>query len=149
LDLPFIEQATQQIQEADFKERLGRAYLYWTPHLWLALSAEYQYEWLRRDHDKIQTHRVPFGINFFHPSGFMTWLRPTYVNQTVNFFEPRTGRSIVVDAALGYRLPRRWGLLTLSVRNLFDQDLRFEDTDPANPTVFPQRLILARFTLAY
>jgi tetratricopeptide (TPR) repeat protein len=154
LDMPFIEvnlldPSTLDIQEADFKERFGRAYLYWTPLSWLALSAEYQYEWRRRTHDKIQTHRLPLGINFFHPSGFIMQLKPTYVNQTVNFFDPGDSRFLVVDASLGYRLPNRWGLITIGVRNLFDQRFRFEDTDPANPTIYPKNLIFGRFTLAY
>ncbi len=35
---------TFEIVESDLDERLGRAYLYWTPHPWLAINAEYQFE---------------------------------------------------------------------------------------------------------
>jgi outer membrane receptor for ferrienterochelin and colicin len=29
--------------------------------------------------------------------------------------------------ALGYRFPKRWGLLSVEVRNLFDQDFQYQD----------------------
>jgi outer membrane receptor protein involved in Fe transport len=33
----------------------------------------------------------------------------------------------VVDAALGYRLPKRLGIISLGVRNLLDKEFRFQD----------------------
>ena len=70
--------------KVDWEERLGRAYLYWTPHKWFGLSAEYQYERFKRDRKfvagikKAETHRVPLGINFYHPSGLSACLKATY-----------------------------------------------------------------------
>jgi hypothetical protein len=46
-------------------------------------------------------------------------------------------------------LPNRMGLLSLDVRNLFDNRFHFQDTDPVSPTVSPRRLILFRLTLAF
>ena len=42
-------------------------------HEWLGLSAEYQYEDIERQDltdgvIRAETHRVPLGVNFFHPS---------------------------------------------------------------------------------
>jgi len=34
---------------------------------------------------------------------------------------------VVVDAALGYRLPKQLGIMGLGVRNLLDEKLRFQD----------------------
>ncbi len=34
---------------------------------------------------------------------------------------------MVVDAALGYRLPKQLGIMGLGVRNLLDEKLRFQD----------------------
>lgn len=51
----------------DWKEYLGRAYLYWAPHRWAGLSAEYQYEEFKRDEEfllylkEVKTHRRPRG----------------------------------------------------------------------------------------
>lgn len=62
---------------------------------------------------------------------------------------PGDDRFWVVDAAIGYRLPKRWGLITLEARNLFDARFKFQDRDPANPLIYPERLIFARITLAF
>jgi hypothetical protein len=55
----------------------------------------------------------------------------------------------VFDASLGYRLPKRYGVIAIKVNNLFDREFRFQDTDPENPGILPERLILLTFTLAY
>jgi hypothetical protein len=161
--VPFVDITLGgQRREVDWEEELGRAYLYWTPRTWLALSAEYQYERLRRDPDapgpeevvKSHTHRLPLEIGFFHPFGFSARLKATYIDQDGEFgirerIVPGDDQFWVVDAALGYRLPKRWGLITLEARNLFDQGFHFQDTAPENPVISPERLFFARFTLAY
>ena len=75
------------IGEVDVDERFTRAYLYWTPHARVATTLEYLFE--RSDSTditapfgpKITTHRVPLGLNFYHPWGFFTKLKGTYVDQ--------------------------------------------------------------------
>ncbi|SPD75778.1 TonB-dependent receptor [uncultured Desulfobacterium sp.] len=146
-------------------QTLTRFYLCWTPATWLALKLEYQYEEWKLDPQginqylasKIQTDRVPLEIGLFHPSGFFLKCRPTYINQDGRFrdslytFVPVAGNSSfwVMDASLGYRLPRRLGLISVEARNLFHDNSKFQDTDPGNPGIAPERLILARFTFAF
>ena len=151
------------IRETDREEQLGRAYLYWTLNPWVALSAEYQFEQFDRQADasgaenivELETHRFPLGINFFHPMGFSARLKTTYIDQKGEFGNSRIGvvpgddQFWVVDASIGYRLPKRWGLITLEGRNLFNEEFKFQDTDPANPRVYPERYFFARFTLAF
>jgi tetratricopeptide (TPR) repeat protein len=168
LEVPFEDfpppPASPVVRRVDWEERLGRVYLYWTPHRWLALSAEYQYERLERDSEfvgedlftRLKTHRVPLGISFFHPTGFSARLKATYVDQEGKFGDPVGGVILpgddqfwVVDAAIGYRLPKRYGFITLEARNLFDEEFKFQDTDPANPRISPESLILARCTLVF
>ena len=55
----------------------------------------------------------------------------------------------VVDAEVGYRLPRRYGLVALGVRNLLDEDFNFQETDPTQPTLERGRTLFASFTLAF
>ena len=104
------------------------------------------------------THRLPLGVNFYHPSGFTARLKATYIDQRGRFQPqlsppettvPGNDQFWVVDTALGYRLPKRFGLITFEVRNLFDKTFKFQDTDPANPLIQPTRSIFARFTLAF
>jgi outer membrane receptor protein involved in Fe transport len=161
--VPFEHFHTRQIREADWEERLVRAYLYWTPNNWMALSADYLYEDFERDSgdidsplfNKLETHRLPLGISFFHPDGFIIRFKTTYVNQEGQFNDPFKGivpgedQFWVVDAGIGYRLPKRFGMITLEAKNLFDKEFRFQDTDPANPSCLPGRLIVAKFTLSF
>lgn len=169
LNVPFekIVGPIRQIQEADWEEHLGRSYLYWTPRVWLALSTEYQHERFERPLDatgpelitELSTHRLPVEVSFFHPSGFTTRLKATYVNQKGHFVSfgagpipivtPDADQFWVVDTSIGYRLPRRWGLLTLEARNLFNESFKFQDTDPENPQIEPERLVFVRLTLAF
>ena len=162
MDVPFTNTISGQVEETDEIEQLARTYLYWTPHRWLALSAEYQFERFDTDPDaprdemvEIKTYRLPLKIGFFHPLGFSAWIKATHVNQKGEFGNSSAGivrgddQFWVVDASIGYRFPKRWGLITLEARNLFDEDFKFQDTDPANPTIYPERLILTKFTLSF
>jgi hypothetical protein len=158
------------IQKFDSEEYLYRFYIYWTPHPWLAFGPEYQFERFKnplefsKDEqiERLDTHRLSFGINFFHPGGFSARLKPTYVNQDGKFVVPPTGppppffasvpgddQFWVVDVSIGYRLPKRWGLITIDAKNLFDEEFKFQDTDPSNPGIYPERMILAKFTVAF
>jgi hypothetical protein len=116
------------------------------------------------DISELDTHRVIFGINFFHPSGFYVKLKPMYISQDGEFtnvipdapFDMDPFDTIndeddfwVVEASIGYRLPKRYGIISVEARNLFDENFRFQDTDPANPDIYPERLILGKITLAF
>ncbi|NIS75048.1 MAG: TonB-dependent receptor, partial [Deltaproteobacteria bacterium] len=101
LDVPFLEfppppaPPVPQLGQVDWKEYLGRAYLFYTPHEWLSLSGEYLYEEFERDEEltfgivELKNHRVPLGINFFHPCGFTAKLKATYYDQE-GVFERQT-----------------------------------------------------------
>jgi hypothetical protein len=105
---------------------------------------------------EVTTHRVPLTVRFFHPSGLGAWLRGTYVNQDGEF-QPRGSECCVsgsedfwvVDAGISYRLPRRYGFLTIGVTNLLDEQFRYQETDLRNPTLQPARAVFARLTLAF
>jgi outer membrane receptor protein involved in Fe transport len=147
----------------DWKEQLARSYLFWTAHPWLALSAEYQFERFERNRRipgeenflESNTHRIPFGISFFHPTGFSAQVKATYVDQEGTFgnlrgtFPSNSDQFWVLDTSIGYRLPDRWGLIQLGAKNLLAEHFRFQDTDPKNPSIIPERLIFIKYTLAY
>jgi hypothetical protein len=163
--IPFPPAApVPEVKRADWKERLGRAYLYWIPHSWLAVNMEYQYERFDRDRQaafhikNVTTQRFPVGINFYHPSGFIAQLKATYFDQEGRFqpqgsdpdiFLSGEDRFWIIDALIGYRLPKRLGLIRVGVDNLFNESFKYQDTDPANPTIQPKRLIFAKFTLVF
>jgi tetratricopeptide (TPR) repeat protein len=152
-----------ELKYVDWEEKLARAYLYWTPHEWLALRAEYQYEKFERKEEfyanilEIKTHKVPLGVGFFHPCGLSANAQATYYDQEGDFERqdaplgfrlPGDDQFWLVDAAIGYRLPRRYGIITIGAKNLFDESFSYADTDPFNPKIQPERLFFARITLS-
>ncbi len=162
LTVPFFDVEDPEnpiIRDEDWRERQGRAYLFWTPHAWLALRLEYLFERFTSegftDQPKdLDTHRVPVGISFFHPSGLSASLRATYFNQNGTFVlndeSVRSGRDDfgTVDAGINYRLPKRYGFITVGATNLFDQEFKFFDRDLNNPSIQPDRTFFAKITLA-
>ena len=109
----------------------------------------------------MKTERLPLEVRYFARGGLTVGARASHVQQEGMFrsaapspFDPPTlapgeDRFWVVDAFVGYRLPNRRGLLSLNADNLLDEDFRFQDIDPTNPSLFPERLISLRFTLAF
>jgi hypothetical protein len=165
LTVPYVNLALDfpVVADADWNENLWRAYLFWTPCIWASLTAEYRYEDLERDEEfatgskDAQTHYLPLGINVFHPSGLTASLKGTYINQDGNFerkddrgfFEDGDDNFWLVDAALSYRLPERYGFITVGVNNLFDQGFDYFDSDRLNSRIQPERYFFARITLAF
>ena len=150
--------------DADWDDEVDRAYLYWTPRPWLALSSEYQFQRFEREileqdsKGDLRTHRFPFGISFFRASGVSARLKATYIDQSNEFtimhpMMQMQGRDDdqywVVDAFIRYRLPKRRGFFTIGARNLFDEEFKYQDEDPAKQVIYPERLIFARVTLTF
>jgi tetratricopeptide (TPR) repeat protein len=161
LTIPII--STNRTIERDGDEQLARTYLFWTPHPWLGLRAEYMFERFKNEASinppKLDTQRVPLGINFFHRSGLGASLTATYYNQDGKFRRLATNieqsgkdNFWTVDAAINYRLPQRYGFVTIGVANLFDKKFNYFDTDRGsvnlNPRVIPDRVFFGRVTLA-
>jgi len=164
LDVPFqtLTGAGSESNEADWDEKLFRAYFFWTPHEWLALSAEYEWEKFERDRSyadgarDVETHYVPLGINVFHPSGLSASAQATYIDQEGSFerkdalgtFIDGDDNFWLVDAAINYRLPKRYGFISVGASNLFDEEFEYHDTDRDNPRIHPDRFFFAKITLA-
>jgi tetratricopeptide (TPR) repeat protein len=157
-------QNVNQINHVGWEEKTGRGYLFWTPHDWISASFEYGYAHFERDpvfvgpdsFTTLKTHKIPIGIHFFHPGGVSLHFKTTYVHQRGSFGYPWVAPTVedsdhfwVVDASIGYRLPNRLGILGLEVKNLFDEGFRFQDTDPSNPEIIPERSLLAKLMLAF
>ncbi len=158
IPVEFRDSGTIQVQHGS--ERAARSYLYWTPSGHASITAEYFYEHFERDPAAtveeaflgVRTHRWPLGIRYFSPRGFSMGLTATAVKQSGLFFVrgvPAEGRDSfwVVDGALKYRLPKRYGSVLLDVRNLFDEDFLFQDTDPGNPEIRTGRVAVLRFVV--
>jgi tetratricopeptide (TPR) repeat protein len=164
LSVPYLTSSDTQLkwEDAGFDESLARAYLYWTPHDWLAFRVEYGYEnfefteQLSQGAERVETHSVPLGVNFFHPSGLFGALKATWYYQDGKFekFDTITVKNAdntfwMVDAAVGYRLPNRYGFITAGVTNLFDNNnFNYWEVDPKNSRIQPARQVFVKVTLA-
>jgi tetratricopeptide (TPR) repeat protein len=166
LDIPVLDTSVTPARTLKFdrKEYLNRAYLFWTPHPWLALRTEYLFE--RSENDppllgpkKLNTHRVPLGISFFHPSGLGASLTANYYSQygKISAFPPTfpigpsesvNDKFWTVDAAINYRLPNRYGFFTFGATNLSNKKFKFFEVDRENVRIQPERAIFFRVTLA-
>lgn len=160
LKVPFVD-GSGTFQKADWYEYQARGYLFWTPHDWIALRAEYLWDKQIRSSvfndgsTKVDTSRVPLGVSLFHPNGVSVSFTGTFTTQIgsftgINDDRPRSGYDNfwLLDAGLSYRLPQRYGLLTVGATNLLDKPFYFHDTDPNNALILPSRMVFAKLTLA-
>jgi hypothetical protein len=154
---------TPEFEQLARDEYFGRAYVYSTPLPTLALGAEYQYEDIDNHGmpfeeavTEVKTHRLKLSANYFHPRGWIGGIDATYVDQDGEFQNINSGEITpgddnfwILDASIGYRLPKRRGLISLEVNNVLDEEFRFQDTDPENPAILPERWVLLKITLAF
>jgi tetratricopeptide (TPR) repeat protein len=150
-------------------EALLLAYLYWAIDSDWAARAEVRYEQFDRNDpfpeplDRvtgIDTLSVPVAVSYFHPSGFFAEAGATYVHQSIDpsplsTFADDEDDYVLVDAAVGYRLPKQLGVISLEVHNLFDEHFLYQDEDIQNAVTTaplrytPERTVLGRLTLTY
>ena len=163
LEVPFLDfsGANPLPGRVPWQEAQGRAYLFWTPRDYLALRSEYQYERAQRSAKladgvvAMDTHRVPVGISVFLPHGFSAMFRATFVHQQGRFEEIfgtlRSGAEdfALLDVGLSYRLPHRYGILSIGASNLLDRQFDYFDTDRNNPMFQPARAVFSRITVAF
>ena len=167
VNIPFsnaLDVSDTQTDTNQWYQAIG--YMNYAPHPWVALRASYQYDqysnsnpslgWLSAS--KLYTSRVPLSAGFFHPSGLIANVTVTYWNQSGTFFplSAPTGSPFVdgrdtfwlTDAMVGYRMPKRYGLMTFGVKNLFNEHFSYFNTDWNNPLIQPTRMVFFKITLA-
>jgi tetratricopeptide (TPR) repeat protein len=155
----------------DRDEQLHKLYLYWTPMEQLAVSAEIVYDQYESEDgistsggrpEEVQTYSVPVSVSYFRPSGFFATIGGTYVDQEVKradgAFISSDGQDnfFLVDASVGYRLPKRRGVVSLGVSNLFDKEFDYQDDSyrefsqsASTGPYFPERIVQGRVTLNF
>ena len=148
----------------DQKEKLYRTYLFSTIHQNWIVKGEIQFEQFSRAEvgtapHKIDALSVPIGINYFSSKGFFSNLTGTFVHQKIDRMRPEsdnegTENFFLLDAALGYRLPNRRGILSIEAKNILDEafafrNINFFTSEPMNPRFVPTRTIFARLTLNF
>ena len=155
-------------QDEEWSEELIAAYVHWTPFdRWAAILQVNldRFDLDRRIPDdrfrpgKVDTLSVPLRVRYFSPVGPFAELGVTFVRQDVELADPSSfptdhDEFTLIDAAIGYRLPKRWGVLSLRVTNLFDEDFLYQDDnfrtfEERYARFIPERTVLARIVLDF
>jgi outer membrane receptor protein involved in Fe transport len=150
-------------EEDDWREQIGSGYIYWAPARWMSLGLEYFYEDFDQEENffgaifginGVTNHRIVPQVGFFHRCGFSARIWASYVDQKRDFDDDfisvdakESDQFWQVDAALSYRLPKRYGIVSLVAKNLFDEEFNYIDTDPANPKFLPEQQVFLTLTV--
>ena len=113
----------------------------------------------RNEPEKVRTTLLPVRASYFDPSEIFGRLTLTILDQRVDRSDQATiddgeENALLIDAALGYRLPNYRGIASLEVLNLFNQSVNYQDenfrtNETASSRFIPERTILARVTLVF
>jgi outer membrane receptor protein involved in Fe transport len=152
----------------DQEESTHRAYVYWTPSDQWSVSAQAVYDKFENSRvgsttipKEVRTVSLPVKASYFHPQGLFGSAGVSYVDQKVERDPASTlpegeDSFSVVDLALGYRLPQRRGIVSLTVHNVFDEEFSYQDNnyrefgdDPSVSPYTPERLIMGRVMLSF
>ena len=172
INVPINEITTATFET--WKEQLHLAYLFWTLTPRISLSGQVVYDTFESEKgvltdlsstpENLKTFSIPLGARYFDPSGFFAGVFWTYVNQeTVRSptalslgFSDGKSDFFVVDASVGWRFPKRLGIASLTVNNLFNQKFLYQDDsfrefrdEPSASPFVPERQVVARATLYF
>ncbi|MBF6648064.1 FecR domain-containing protein [Methylobacter sp. BlB1] len=158
------------------KQDSAAVYLNWAALDRFSISTRYRYTYNKYPHesiplDKLFTHSVPLEFRYFDPSGFFSKLTGTYISQETGSCESQDPTCVyeeggdnkesssffLLDAAIGYRLPKRLGIVSLEGKNLLNKKYRFDDmsrVDSSNiffnaSEFIPQRAVFGRIVLNF
>ena len=171
LDVPVFRPTVEDVVFEDRDEQLHRAYLYWTPADRWSVTAEFVYDLFRAEDgistdlfdlpEKVETISLPVSVRYFDPSGLFAGISGTYVDQDVQRSELAARASgqdsfFLVDAAIGYRLPKRYGILSVEVKNVFDEEFFYQDdsyrqfgAEPVIGPYFPDRTVVGKISFSF
>ena len=159
LDEPINDPETGVDSDLSREEDLYRGYLYWVPHRNVAVRLEHEMELFESDDRfRTRTHYTPVSLRYFHPSGFVGQVGATYVHQSANDQSGnRLGEDefLLINAEVGFRLPKRYGIIRFGVRNLFDTEFSYRDIDNRTaqigvpPRFLPERTLYGQATISF
>ncbi|MEL6264372.1 MAG: TonB-dependent receptor [Pseudomonadota bacterium] len=167
LDIPtavILPDGTSGIDDVDGEDRTIRGFVNATLGRRVALSAGF--ERIRGTSEvsgvppELRTWLVPVSASWFHPSGFFVFGEAVGFDQDgeEGFGAPAIASvsetGVVLNAAVGYRLPRSRGQISLEVNNLLDRDFDFQNPllNSARPTTRPlaeELSVIGRVTLTF
>ena len=104
--------------------------------------------------EDMDTRTLAIDFNYFHPSGYRFSLTPRYIEQSGRFLDVYTFESydgddefFVMDMEIGKRLEN--GLVSLELKNIFDNDFNYQDIDPFNTRISPERAVFLKLNFKF
>jgi outer membrane receptor protein involved in Fe transport len=108
----------------------------------------------------ITTVELPLTLRYFHPSGLFGAVGVTYVNQTVkrvngaSTLADGTDNFALLDASVGYRLPKRYGIASIGLQNVLDRKFKYQDdnfrtSETMAPNIVPDLTVIGRLSLSF
>ncbi|MDD5104756.1 MAG: TonB-dependent receptor [Desulfuromonadaceae bacterium] len=147
------------VQMFPWKEKAARGYVNAVLYPMLTAITEYRYERFERSAGssnipEITTQTVPLGVNLHSLGGFSASVTGTlhiqkgvFTSNTTGMAYPGSDRFWLLDASLSYRLPKRFGTVSLVGKNLADTAFNYQDMDPWSPSLLPGRQLLLNCSL--
>lgn len=163
-DEPVFDGNTGTVSRYEWNENVFQSYLFFALSEKIVLSGQYAFERLKSDdrgidpdlYFNIKTHRVPLEVCYFHDSGFSSSFKATYFHQDYDGKDTQTAETVsvsdrfwVCDAEFAWRLPKGKGRISFVVKNLFDKDFLYQDTDPYHPEIHPERQMVLNVTFRF
>jgi outer membrane receptor protein involved in Fe transport len=150
----------------DAEEEAAQAYLYWTATDRISVSLEVRGSRFREhqnDFDArpkgINTILAPLSVRYFDRKGFFAAAGVEYVSQSVTRQDgggdtEKWADAWLVDAAIGYRLPGRHGIVSFELNNLLNhkfhwQDDTFRSSEQQNRRFLPERSAMVLVNLNF
>ena len=171
LDVQYFLDDNDTSRSTNWREQTHRIYANWAPFDRWAFTAELSYDYFSAQNSQLTegstvpkdltTYSAPLGVRYYHPSGFFAGAGVTFVHQEVNRADDNEldigdGNSTftLLDAQVGYRLPKRFGLITFQISNILDQKFDYQDDSfrdsqdsPSVGPYIPQRQAMLYLTL--
>jgi len=183
LDVPFFNATADETQFEEREESMHKLSLYYVLAENWSLVAELLYDEYESEEGfftvgsqtpvSVTTQTFPLTLNYFNPNGFFTSIKGSYVDQEVkrsdlDQSDPTLSTPLVtplenqgedsffvVDLVAGYRLPKRQGVVSFGVLNVFDEEFLYQDDSyreksvAVNSPYFPERMIVGQLTLSF
>lgn len=125
----------------------------------ISFNTEYRYEKSNIFNNTIIfTHKIPVQLKYFNQNGLFFNINPTLILQD-NLNNNSNSKFFVVDIGAGYRLPKRMGILSIELKNVFNDKFIYTNTSNItglqsdvfynNLEFYPQRTVFGRVTLNF
>lgn len=151
LVVPYYDSTPKEILETDWHEQILRAYIYWNINSQWSSSIDYLYERFNRntifprEFEIANTQRLPIKLTFNSDKKVSSSLTATKLKQE-GIFKNITAATTsngkedlwLYDFNISYK-PNRNTNISFIVKNLFDKDFQYQETDINNPSIIPDR----------